>query len=509
MDIVFKEGVLYLQGVKFGKKKWRKTWMVLFQPSTSRIGRLELYGISETNDGISNQIAPSKQKKAERRVIRLCDILSITPAPEVSCPSGCKALYLNTTLRTYTLASETCDDWLCALCRSAFQKDPGESDKRALERENDLSMEDNSLYSSWKMDRYHVTIQTTEASRRCKLAGEYLLSTDKEAVLLLDIDTGHIIYHWPYTLLRRYGQVKGGVSIEAGHACDSGEGIFTFQSKHGPQIFQAIAKQCLGEQETKGSSVQSPNAYKSSIFDRSPYSSTVQPPAKTNFEPDPSVSKSPDISDDTEIEPYSLYATINHSPAFDRRQMLQKHNLIYSLGADGEEEDGERCQSMEAINLDDVGDSSIYYNLTSWVQTRMKEQNEPESEFSDCIYSVLNIPAPTSQLQPEPLSLSQPSSYSRPQLQMPSYPLPKSRYQPQPQSLVKNQIQPYHLTQDQYTDQALSGEETKGAEEAKSHTPPLAYADIPVSFKEKLSLIISKDLAKFQSNLPSRGGDTA
>lgn len=57
-------------------------------------------------------------------------------------------------------------------------------------------------------DQYHVTVQSTEASRRCRLDGEYLFSLDGEAVLLLDGHTGDIIHRWPYKLLRKIGQFQ-------------------------------------------------------------------------------------------------------------------------------------------------------------------------------------------------------------------------------------------------------------------------------------------------------------
>lgn len=57
-------------------------------------------------------------------------------------------------------------------------------------------------------NQYQVTAQSTEASRRCQLAGEYLVSPEKEAVILMAINTGHVIYRWPYRLLRKFGQVE-------------------------------------------------------------------------------------------------------------------------------------------------------------------------------------------------------------------------------------------------------------------------------------------------------------
>ncbi|KAJ3588051.1 hypothetical protein NHX12_011645 [Muraenolepis orangiensis] len=245
MDIL-KEGLLYLHGVKFGKKTWRKIWMIILQPQTLEIGRLEVYSLP---DDVTDDMLPPLPDKTKRRVVLLSDCLSITLAPEEACPSGCTAFYLDTTLRTYTLASEVCQAWLLALCQLTFQ-DPGDEDQ-----ENGLLMKDNELYSGFGdlPEQYRVTVVDTQASERCLLAGDFTFLLDREAAFLLDQDTADIIYRWPYIFLRRFGILKGGFCIEAGHQCDSGEGMFSFLSRHGHQVCQAIGSQCLTEQEAMGS----------------------------------------------------------------------------------------------------------------------------------------------------------------------------------------------------------------------------------------------------------------
>lgn len=49
-----------------------------------------------------------------------------------------------------------------------------------------------------------MSVQSTEASRRCRLAGDYLLSPGDEAVALLAVGSGHAFYRW----LCRVGQVE-------------------------------------------------------------------------------------------------------------------------------------------------------------------------------------------------------------------------------------------------------------------------------------------------------------
>ncbi|CAL8263576.1 unnamed protein product [Lota lota] len=254
---VFKEGLLYLHGVKFGKKTWQKIWMIILKPQTLEIGRLEVYSLP---DDIAEDMLPPEQDKTKRRVVLLSDCLGITLAPEEACPPGCTAFYLDTTLRTYTLASEVCQEWLLALCQLTFQ-DPGEE---ISVQENSLLMKDCDLYSGLgdQPEQYHVTVVDTVASERCLLAGDFTFLLDIEAAFLLDKDTADIIYRWPYMFLCRFGILKqGGFCIEAGHQCDSGEGMFSFLSPHGRQVCQAIARKCLTEQQAMNSSTQASDFY--------------------------------------------------------------------------------------------------------------------------------------------------------------------------------------------------------------------------------------------------------
>ncbi|XP_043112607.1 synapsin-1 [Puntigrus tetrazona] len=238
MDVISKEGPLFLQGVKFGKKIWRKSWLILFEPSPAGIGRVELYDMRDRGGLIGSATArPSGLRKTDKRVIRLTDCLSITPAPGESCPTDCSAFFLNTTSCTYTIAAPAQEDWISVLCQLAFQKTQRPEDGR---KDKYTALADNELYSTWGAGQFQVTVQSTDASQRCKMSGSYLLSSGKEAICLLDLKTGQAIYHWPYRLLRRFGQVKGGIMIEAGRRCHTGEGQFIFLSKQGTQIKRAI-----------------------------------------------------------------------------------------------------------------------------------------------------------------------------------------------------------------------------------------------------------------------------
>lgn len=91
--------------------------MVLFKPSSTGVGRLELYD----STAVTDHKKAGWQKTPEKKVVRLSDCLSVTPAPKESCPPGCTAFYVNTAQCNYTLASTASQQWLSALWLLAFQ----------------------------------------------------------------------------------------------------------------------------------------------------------------------------------------------------------------------------------------------------------------------------------------------------------------------------------------------------------------------------------------------------
>ncbi|XP_057206098.1 docking protein 2 [Triplophysa rosa] len=241
MDVIIKEGPLFLQAVKFGKKIWRMTWLIVFEPSPTGIGRMELYDMRDGRGLLGSGTArPAGLKKMDKRVIRLSDCLSITPAPGESCPTDCSAFFLNTITCTYTIATPTREDWMSVLCQLAFQKASGDEVAGKLQRDKFTHLADNELYSTWGVGQFQVTVQSTHASQRCRMSGPYLFSVEKDSIALLYLKTGQTMYHWPYRLLRRFGQVKGGIMFEAGRRCHTGEGHFIFLSNQGSQIHRAI-----------------------------------------------------------------------------------------------------------------------------------------------------------------------------------------------------------------------------------------------------------------------------
>ncbi|KAM8848014.1 docking protein 3 isoform 2-T2 [Synchiropus picturatus] len=429
MDVVFKEGLVHLQGFKFGKKSWRKMWLVVSQSNSSGVSRLEFYSALENSSA-------ADQRSSLRKVIRLCDCISIIPAPNTPCPAGCSAFYLSTSESTYTLASTSSQDWLHALCLLAFQDPDGESLHGGSEADQALAMTDNAIYSAWERDmilpqnHFLVSAQTTPASQRCNLAGDYLVVPQSETLVLLDVRSRHVIYSWPYKLLRKYGQFQGGFSIEAGRRCDSGEGVFSFSSKSGPQIFKAITAHCSSAHMSV------------STLDQLPLESPPGPPSGHPSE--------------TENE----YSTINYSPA-ESGQEPSFPSVTAKEEEEEEEDEDDWCLSLEAVNLHNVIDPSVYYNLR---KVALK------SEKAECIYS---------DVTPQTAVYAQPIPKHLRQRQQPE------NSDPEVTSQVRARTQP---TEYRRSSGSLTPSQTNG------------------SFKRRLAEILSKDPGKVPAALSLGAG---
>lgn len=489
-------------------------WVMLFEPSASGIGRVELYSVRDSPTNVHAK--PPQARQTDKRVVRLCDCLSIALAQEEVCPPECSAFLLNTTKRSYTLASDACSDWVVALSQVAFQREPAGPDTGAPRSQGaeKISMEDNDLYLSWKTASYDITIQPTEASRRCNLRGDFLLRPNTDALLLLDLHTAQTLHCWPYHLLRKFGYIKGGFSIEAGRRCSSGEGQFTFLSPLGPQIHraveEAIAQHC--QEDTKPppmtstpppespipSGPQDTTGFLSDNPDRLP--SSYQPP-RYSPTPSPLLEELPESCDE-------LYATIDTSCTEDtgplRIQSLSEFNLPW----EGDEEDGERCFSLDSLSLDDLDLNSDYYNLRTCVRAKMETQpfTERDSSTSECIYTIVSNPQPQNQsqtqLEPQPISCSvpQPRSQLQPQLdlQSPARPMPRLRAKPKSHFIPLSQPKPQPQGEDTWW---------KGEDEVRHPSPTINPTEIPGTFRQKLSDILSKDLAKLHPPMASAGMD--
>ncbi|KAM9226827.1 docking protein 3 [Leptosomus discolor] len=252
MERPVKDGILYVQHSKFGKRSWRKMRAQLFAASPSGVARMEKFDVRD--DGMA--LEKSSLRRCARRVIRLSDCVSVGPADTENCPKATAAFYLNTTEKSYVLAAEQRDEWIAQLCQLAFQgaKETAQSSART-QPSPAVPMEENSLYSSWQdLTEFPVVVVQTDAATRCSLHGHYLLSPLPQSLTLKDPQSRQPLFTWPYPFLRKFGQDQTVFSFEAGRRSDSGEGTFTFSTPRALELCRAVAAAIACQQQGKDTS---------------------------------------------------------------------------------------------------------------------------------------------------------------------------------------------------------------------------------------------------------------
>ncbi|XP_041089346.1 docking protein 2-like isoform X1 [Polyodon spathula] len=238
-EAIKKQGMLYLQQQRFGKK-WKKMWSIVYGESTCSISRMEFFEFDK-----------SLRKQENKKVIKLSDCIRVTDVKMDGCPKEATPFLVETTEKLFVFAAESSevDEWTQTLCEAAFPMNWTEQSlacKRgslqgSLKRQPAVAMEENSLYNTrGSAKEFVVSVRKTDATERCRLRGTYILKAEDDSLVLRDKKSGEATFMWPYRFLRRFGRDKVTFSFEAGRRCASGEGNFEFETKQGNSIFQAI-----------------------------------------------------------------------------------------------------------------------------------------------------------------------------------------------------------------------------------------------------------------------------
>ncbi|CAN0299245.1 unnamed protein product [Lampetra fluviatilis] len=71
-------------------------------------------------------------------------------------------------------------------------------------------------------------------------AGEHVLSVHAEGLTLLTLAERRALCTWPYTLTAKFGRATGVFSLVAGSRCESGPGLFSFETQDVNQVFDLV-----------------------------------------------------------------------------------------------------------------------------------------------------------------------------------------------------------------------------------------------------------------------------